>query len=417
MIKDTQNINLDKYLWIIGGGILQVPLIEEAKKMGLKTIVTDFSNSCECRLLADIFIKLDIFDAEGHTKFYDSNFSSSNIKIVGVLAAGIDAHETMAILASHIGLPGVDPKISSLVSNKDLFRKFMAENNFEIPRFEVITIDNIDNLETIASKIGFPLIIKNTSSSGSRGTKIFYSCNISEMRKIALTAIEVSRSKKALIESFWVGSEHTVETIFDFKGNFHRCFITDREFDKSDGYALETGLIHPSRLQKEVQDEMYILAENVSRTMKIDIGASKFDMILTETGPKIIEMTVRLSGGFDCQYLVPAATGKNILGAAILTSQGKEFSKNFLMDIKNKTSISESIWPKPGKIINITGVEEAKKMPGFEHIFFRYNINDIVEPFTDCTKRICFIIVSGKSLKEAQDNMVRIKNTINIQTI
>ncbi|MDB4850446.1 ATP-grasp domain-containing protein [Gammaproteobacteria bacterium] len=410
-------MNKKKYLWIIGGGMLQVPLIEEARNMGLKTIVSDFNDACECSDLADIFIKIDIFDIDEHIRFYDLNFSNNNIIITGVLAAGIDAHETMAFLAKHIGLPGVNPKISSLVSNKDLFRKFMAENNFEIPKFEVISMENIDELDSIATKIGFPLIIKNTSSSGSRGTKIFYSANSSEMKRIALTAIKVSRSKKALIESFWVGTEHTVETIFDFRGEFHRCFITDREFDKSDGYALETGLIHPSRLPKDIQDEMYLLAEEVSKTMKVKIGASKFDMILTETGPKIIEMTVRLSGGFDCQYLVPAATGKNILAAAILTSQGKAFQKDFLVDTKNRTSISESIWPKPGKIIDISGIDEAKNLPGFEHIFFRYKLNDIVEPFTDCTKRICFIIVSGNSLKEAKKNMLRIKNIIKVETI
>lgn len=31
----------DKVLWIIGGGQLQIPLIEEAHKLGLATLVTD----------------------------------------------------------------------------------------------------------------------------------------------------------------------------------------------------------------------------------------------------------------------------------------------------------------------------------------------------------------------------------------
>ena len=88
---------------------------------------------------------------------------------------------------------------------------------------------------------------------------------------------------------------------------------------------------------------MYLLAEEVSKTMKVKIGASKFDMILTETGPKIIEMTVRLSGGFDCQYLVPAATGKNILAAAILTSQGKAFQKDFLNVCTSRSNAASKI--------------------------------------------------------------------------
>ena len=99
------------------------------------------------------------------------------------------------------------------------------------------------------------------------------------------------------------------------------------------------------------------------------------------------------------------------------TAIRKAFQKDFLVDTKNRTSISESIWPKPGKIIDISGIDEAKNLPGFEHIFFRYKLNDIVEPFTDCTKRICFIIVSGNSLKEAKKNMLRIKNIIKVETI
>jgi biotin carboxylase len=409
-------MNQENYLWIIGGGMLQIPLIEEAKNLGLCTIVSDQSESCACRGLADIFVPIDIFDADAHIAFHDSNLVHQKLNIVGVLAAGIDAHETMAYLAEHLGLPGVQPSVSTLVSNKDLFREFMANNNFEIPRFEVITHDNLQQIEEIANRIKFPLIIKNTSSSGSRGTKIFYNPDFEEMKKIALTAIEVSRSKKALIESFWEGTEHTVETIFDINGDFHRCFITDRNFDKSNGYAIETGLVHPSLLSLNLQEEMYLLAENVSRTLGIKVGASKFDMICTATGPKIIEMTVRLSGGFDCQYLVPVATGKNILGAAILTSLGKPISKNFLLDSKHKVALSESLWPKPGKILDVIGLEEAKKLPGFEHIFFRYDVNDTVEPYTDCTKRICFIIVSGNSLSKARQNMSNIKNTITILT-
>ena len=228
--------------------------------------------------------------------------------------------------------------------------------------------------------------------------------------------MRVSKSGRALIEECWERLEQTVETIFDVDGNFHRCFITDRIFDRSSGYAMELGLRQPSSLPESTLDEMYQLAENIARDLGIKIGAAKFDMILTDKGPRVIEMTVRLSGGFDCQYLVPAATGKNVMRAAILTALNKKFPASLLEDTKHRVGLTGSIWPKPGKITNISGVDDARALSGVEHIFFRYEIGDTIEDYVDCTKRVCFIIVTGKNEDDARKTLARAKKIIKITT-
>jgi len=405
----------EDYFWVIGGGLLQIPLIAEVRKNNLRVIVSDLSADCACRDLADIFVKADIFDIEGHVR-EAKKLVKNGIKIVGVLAAGIDAPETMAQLAKELGLPSVDPEIARLVHNKAVFRERLKKLGYPMPKFAKVSQENLDQLEKIIDNIGFPLIVKNTDSSGSRGTKIFRQKDIGKIKEMVLIAIEVSKSKTALIEECWEGPEQTVETIFDIDGKFHTCFITDRIFDRSSGYAIETGLRQPSSLSKKVQKEMYKIVENVAKDLKIKIGAAKCDMILTVHGPRIIEMTTRLSGGFDSQYLVPAATGKNVMGAAIFTALGKKFPKKFLEDTKHRVGITESVWPIPGKIIKIEGVKEAKEISGVEHIFFRYKEGDVVLPYTDCTKRVCFIIVTGKNGKEARFIMEKAKKIIKVVT-
>jgi len=399
--------------WVIGGGVLQLPLIEEAKKLDYEVIVTDGSDSCICKDKASYFKPIDIFNIDEHVKYADE-LVNKGVAIKGVLAAGIDAPETMAKVAEHLGLPTVSSEIAHLVNNKELFRIKMKEIGVPVPKFQIVSTSDINRLPNIIDEIGYPLIVKNTSSSGSRGTKIFYAPDFEGVNRMVQEAIDVSRSGNALIESLWDGSEHTVETLFDINGQFHRCFITDRLFDKSDGFALETGLVHPSRLSNEEQEEMYLLAEKVSNALGVTLGAAKFDMIQTANGPRIIEMTVRLSGGFDCQCLVPVATGKNVLKAAILTAVGEAFSDQLLEDTKHKVSLSESIWPSPGKITKIDGIDAAKELKGFEYMYFRYDIGDTVMPYTDCTKRVCFIIASGDDYAEAEENMSRIKKTIEI---
>ncbi|RAP38969.1 hypothetical protein DID80_01150 [Candidatus Marinamargulisbacteria bacterium SCGC AAA071-K20] len=401
--------------WIIGGGLLQVPLIDEAKALGYDIIVSDGSENCVCKPLSTHFFHIDIFDYNAHIECAEK-LVKKGIIIEGVLAAGIDAPETMAKVAEHLNLPTVSSEIAHLVNNKDKFREKMKELGVPVPRFAIINSQNADQIDDILIDIKYPLIVKNTSSSGSRGTKLFFTPDNYGVKDMVSEAISVSRSGNALIESLWEGTEHTVETIFDSSRKFHRGFITDRQFDNADGFALETGLVHPTTLSKDIQDDMYTLAEDLAKKLGITIGAAKYDMIQTKEGPRIIEMTVRLSGGFDCQYLVPAATGKNLMKAAILTATGKLFDDYLLKDTKNKVALSESLWPRPGKLTAINGLDIAKKMPGFEKIFFRYKVGDTVAPYIDCTKRVCFIIVSGDSLEEATANMTAIKNTIECVT-
>ena len=137
-------MNTNDYFWIIGGGILQVPLIDEVKKLGMKTIVSDANKNCICKDKADIFVQIDIFDIESHVDFADS-ISEDSKEIRGVLAAGIDAPETMAVLSKHLKLPGVSPEIARIVNNKDIFRKKMTEIGIDVPKFEVVDNDNIKN--------------------------------------------------------------------------------------------------------------------------------------------------------------------------------------------------------------------------------------------------------------------------------
>ncbi len=373
----------DKYLWILGGGLLQIAAIEEADKMGLKTIISDMNDKCVCASMADMFIHLDIFDIKGHLEALRT-LQGDGFDIAGVLCEGIDCPETAAHMQVYLGKPTAPPEIARICHNKIEFRKAMRVLGYPVP--------------TITK----PLIIKTqTEGSGSRGTVMYPEC-------------------KYLVEERMYGTEHTVETLFDTEGMFWPCFITDRHFDYSAGYALETGLRHPSVLPEYVQRKAYQIAENLGRDLGIKAGPFKLDIMVTEDGVRVIEATTRFSGGFDAQYLVPAATGKNILRAGILTCMGEKLQHwvdgiEALHSKWSKISLSESLWPPMGKIVAIDGIEEALDIDGVEQIFFRKEVGDYVEPYIDCGKRVCFIITSGDTEEDARKAMEEAKKTIRIE--
>ncbi|MBI3634341.1 MAG: ATP-grasp domain-containing protein [Candidatus Yonathbacteria bacterium] len=404
----------DKILWVIGGGQLQVPLIEEAKKLGLTTLVTDKNANCVAKEYADHFYPVDIFDIDGSIKLL-FRLRQDGMNIIGVLAAGIDANVTAAIVAKVASLPGVDPQAAYLTHYKHAFRKFLRDHNLPSPQWAEVS--TLGELKESIKRIGVPFIIKNIDNSGSRGTKKFFSIPGDKELAAALEdAMANSSTKRALIEELLSGTEQTVETLYDVDGVFHPCFITDREFDPRNEWAVEIGLRHPTVLSLAIQKRLYSVTKKTADFLGITIGAAKVDMILTKKGPVIIEMTTRLSGGFDSQYLVPVTTGKNILRAAILTAIGKRFPKELLIDKKHRVGVTGSLWPKPGKIVSVKGIDEARKIPGVEYIFFRNEIGDTVLPYTDSAKRVCFIIATGKDESDARDILNRALKIISIIT-
>ncbi len=402
-------------VWIIGGGEMQSFLAGAARESGYSIVVTDRNARCYLAEQADYFAPIDIFDIDGHLKLA-AELDRNGLKVAAVVASGIDAPETMARLARFLGLAGVDPEIAKLVSNKAHFRNWMSNSGFETPKFRTVDESSIPRASELAEEVGYPLIVKNTDSSGSRGTQIFHDADSVELTEAVRSAIQVSRSKTALIESLWVGSEHTVEALIDSGGTFHECFITDREFTFQNSHPVETGLVSPSQLSRDLQVQMYELAREVSSKLGITFGIVKIDAILTGRGPRIIEMTTRQSGGFDPQVLVPAATGVDIPSLTIAAFCGRALKEGSYAPQVSRVAVSGSPWPNPGEIVGISGLDEARGLQGVEGIFIRAEAGDLVEAYDDCTKRVAIAVCSGSSVVEAKENLNRVLATLRIAT-
>ena len=160
----------NKFIWILGGGILQIENVIIAKSLGYKTIVTDLNYNCKCRKISDIFFKVDIFDVEKNLELL--NKIKKKYNIVSIFAGGIDCTITQAALARKINLVTSGIKIARLTNNKYKFRSFLKKNKISnIPFIKVKKIKR-NLLTEIENKIKYPFIIKNVDNSASRGIQI-----------------------------------------------------------------------------------------------------------------------------------------------------------------------------------------------------------------------------------------------------
>lgn len=420
-----------KYFWVIGGGVLQLPFVKEAQRAGYRVIVTDGDYKCLCKAFADIFRHADIFDIPEHFRIA-RELKKIGIVIDGVIAASIDASVTNSSLNEYLGLKerGASVDAATITHNKHLFRQKMQDLGYSVPQWVVISGNKVKTsrwgsgerklyISTCSNMLlNGPVIIKNTDNSAGRGNTVFHSLpTVDTLEEAVDKAIAASSCRKAIMETMWTGCECTVETLFDYKGKFWPCFITDRKFIPAEngGNSIEQGLRHPSTIPEDMQKKMFQLARKVAKDIGITHGAAKFDMIITDKGPRIIEMATRLSGGFDCTHLVPAATGKNVVRAAILTALGKPFTKDILEDNKGWVAISQSMWLEPGRRIEEISDLKARSIQGVNHIIWRYKKGDIIDKYEDCSKRVNFIITSGETEEEAVMAGITAKSFIKVR--
>lgn len=172
-----------KKIMILGGGVNQMPLIEAAKSCGYYVVLCDFSDYAPGVELADSFHLVSIIDAEAVLEV------AKKENIDGIAANTEAAMKVVAYVAENMQLVGNSVSAIETLASKKMFRKMQKECGMFAPSyFEVSTLAELNE------KIGgmkFPVIIKPSESSGTRGTTKIASAD--ETEKIE-QAYELCRS-------------------------------------------------------------------------------------------------------------------------------------------------------------------------------------------------------------------------------
>lgn len=380
---------------IVGGGLLQVPAVEIARSLGLAVIVTDRNPDAPAMTIADEAAAIDIYDIPAHRNLVMD--LSRRWRLRGVFTEGADVEWTVAEAAAAAGLPGVPPASAKMTKNKVLTRRALDRAGIPNPRWAEVT--TLADATKAASDIGFPMVVKAVDNSASRGTTKITAA--SALPEAFAHAVENSSTGTALLEQCLFGEEQSVEILFDEAGRCHRLNVVDRLFAREGEYAIELGHVNPSGLTSEQQGAVFALAERAAQAVGIRFGAFKADTMWTADGPRILEVTGRLSGGFDCQYTTPLATGRDFIRAAMRLAIGEPLDPADLKPTRQRVAAALAAFPPPGRVTRLDGIDDALRSPGVAHVFLRTAIHDEIRPYHDCAARPAFVIAHGATHEEA----------------
>lgn len=299
-----------KRLAIIGASYLQEPLVKKAKEMGVETICFAWEEGAVCKEICDRFYPISIVEKERILQVCEKE----KIDAIATIASDV-AVLTVNFVASKMGLVGNDDNYSQTVTNKYLMRQCFRENNVPSPKFCLTKGDVPEEV----SSFKYPLIVKPTDRSGSRGVEKVDKCM--DLESAIKRACRESFQRKAIIEEFVEGREISVESI-SFEGRHYILQLTDKVTTGAP-FFVELEHHQPSSLSDSVASQVKSIVINALDALHIKYGASHAELKITPNGDiRVIEIGARMGGDFIGSDLVQLSTGYDFLRGVIEVALG-----------------------------------------------------------------------------------------------
>ncbi|MGA2975767.1 MAG: ATP-grasp domain-containing protein [Spirochaetia bacterium] len=358
-----------KTILILGAGVMQVPGIQIAKRKGWRVIIADGNPHALARGMGDQFEIVDLKDKEGLLALARSLERTTGLD--GIFTAGTDFSSSVAWVAEKMGLPGIPFAAAMRATDKCLMREALAAAGVPSPRFACWTGQR-DPVSLLGEGFGFPLVVKPVDNMGARGVR-----RVDDPAALAdacAAALPLSRSSRVIVEQYMEGPELSLDAVVS-GGIITVCGVADRHICFPPSF-VEMGHTMPTSLGPSTVREIEQVFRAGIRAIGIDNGAAKGDIKLTPAGPMVGEIAARLSGGYMSGWTFPLASGVEVTEAALNIAVG--IPPGNLTPSMSRTCAERALISIPGIVELVSGVEEAKRVPGIAEVFLRVAPGDEV---------------------------------------
>ena len=301
------------WVWVVGGGRIQEPLIREYVARGFKVCVGDKDPMCWATRLSGEGLPVEVYMVDTH----DSHSQLEVVKSVtqgtpgapgfprippspprAVMTAGTDVGPTVSLIAETFNLPGVPYDVAYEVKSKPIMRQL---------------VDTPHPWWSTWKPLEYPCVEKPWGSSGSKGVKVLWSDRDFKF-------------KQGFLWEEYLQPHVEASTDWMMDGGYP-VYVNGawRWFD-DDTFGLEVGWVNPFVLEPGVQD----LAIRASRRLGVQEGPFKMDILRDKQyGWTLLECATRWSGSFDHTVGATLSTGRNLSAALVDYSLGLPFDPKY----------------------------------------------------------------------------------------
>jgi biotin carboxylase len=404
----------DSAILFVGGGIETLPGVRLAKAMGLHVVVSDAKADAPCMAEADGKLIVSTYDVQGSVA-EAGRYHREVHPLAGVICLATDVPVTVATIAANLGLSGHSIASAELAADKLAMKDRFVADGVPVPWYA--PVPDVSALRRFVSDRGYPLVLKPVDSRGARGVlrltedvELDWAYNLSH---------SYSPSGQVMVEEFLSGPQISTESIM-LDGTAFTPGFSDRNYEYIERYAphmIENGGELPSYLSVGTQEAIGNVVEHAALSMGMKNGVVKGDIVVHDGKPYVIELAARLSGGYFCTHEIPLSTGVNFVQQAILLALGDRPAPGDLKPRYQKHVAQRYLFPKPGRIVSISGVAQVHSRLGIALCDIRVAVGDIIGPIESHPARAGVVITTADTREEAIERAVAAIKDIQIETI
>lgn len=307
-----------KKILLLGGSAQQVVAIKTAKQLGYYTVLCDYLPDNPGQYVADKYYNASTTDVEAVYEIARSE------QVDGILAYASDpAALPAAIVAERLGLPSNPARSVEVLGLKYSWRQFLYEHGFACPKFRSFHPDtSFDEIKANCTNFTFPVVVKPTDSSGSKGVTRLDSWE--GLEKAVAWADSYSRNKVLLIEEFIyrgfpaiIGGDIFV---WDGKVVLYGEMSCLRDTEKSP--LIPIGEQMPSGLSAKQKANVYSELQRIVTALDIRFGELNIEIILDkDDNVHFLELGPR-AGGNMIPIQLGDAFGIDLVEANVQAAMG-----------------------------------------------------------------------------------------------
>lgn len=310
---------MSKRILFLGAAPSQVPPIKYAKSQGHYVITCDYLPNNPGHQLSDEYHNISTTDEAAVLEL------AIKLNIDGIVAYASDpGAPTAAYVAEKMGLPGNPYKSVLTLARKDLFRAFLKDNEFNVPKSE--SFHNLNDAVSWLDEIDVPAFIKPVDSSGSKGVTEITSK--AQLEAAFNHALSFSRQKKVVVEESIRRSGYQVDSdIFMSRGKITFWLWGDQHQDPLCHPYAPIAISFPSVLEAELQKKAKDEVEAILKKLDFETGAFNVEFIIDAKGEVwIIEIGPR-NGGNLIPQVIKYISDIDTIAATVDEAIGLKFNK------------------------------------------------------------------------------------------
>lgn len=304
-----------KKVLLLGASALQLAAIRKTKELGVTCIAVDYDENAVGVKEVDKFYDISTIDYKRVLE------TAQKEKVDGIFTICSDRPmQIVAKVGATLGLNTISCEAALLATNKAFMRNALFDNNVSIPKYKICK--NFLDFKNAIKELGFPVIVKPSDNSGSRGIS-FIDCENSYDQAYEY-AKENSLDGVVLVEEFVNGDEVSVEAFVE-NGEVRIIQITDK-ITTGAPHFVEMGHNQPSAHPEHIVTLIEETTINAVKALKIEGGPVHAELKVAKDGVKVIELGARLGGDYIATDLVPLSTGVDLVEANIKWALGLPFN-------------------------------------------------------------------------------------------